>query len=212
MLDDEAAASGANFLSVTAFEAAKARRARGKGVAERTFNNMLSSQAMCFNIFAPLARDLELAARVLGQVIPGVREVAGIEIEYTPSNDIFDDQTGRGGVDCDVLIDATLNGGTAVIAIETKLRRAGVQSLRFLPAGPSCQAPGGLPGRHRARGRVRGLFVLGAQGVPLLGPHLGRRQSPSRCVAGAGLPLCGAVVAALGQSHPCPRRGQAPRR
>jgi len=100
---------------------ARERDAAGKGVTERTFRNMLSSQAMAFNIFAPLANDLSLASRVLGAFIPELTAVRSITIEYTPAVDLFRDQSGLGGVDCDLLIEATLLGEVeAIVVIETK--------------------------------------------------------------------------------------------
>lgn len=120
-LGQEAAAQGANFIVPEAFDAAKKRDSERKGVGARTFENMLSSQAMCFNLFAPLNHDKLLAARVLRQFVPWLARVDAIHIEYTPSNEIFGDQTGLGGVDCDVLIEATSDNGTAaVIVLETK--------------------------------------------------------------------------------------------
>jgi len=47
LLTAEAADAGANFVVPAAFTAAQARQTAGKGVARRTFDNMLSSQAMC---------------------------------------------------------------------------------------------------------------------------------------------------------------------
>ena len=120
-LCEDAVAHGANFVVPEAFEAAQKRDNAGKGVGARTFKNMLSSQAMCFNLFAPLANDMPLAARVLRSFLPWLGRVDAIHIEYTPSNEIFGDQTGLGGVDCDVLIEGTLNDGDgAVIVLETK--------------------------------------------------------------------------------------------
>lgn len=120
-LDPSAADTGANFVVPEAFQAAKSRQAQGKGVGDRTFTNMLASQAMCFNIFAPLAEDRELAALVLKRFFPGITLVERIHIEYTPSTEIFRDQSGLAGVDCDVLIDAVWEDGEkAVMTIETK--------------------------------------------------------------------------------------------
>gem|GEM_PF-670072 len=45
--------------------------------------NLKSSQVACFNILFPLSLDLNLAARVLKPVLPGVREVQAIDFEYT---------------------------------------------------------------------------------------------------------------------------------
>lgn len=73
--------------------AAVRRRDAGQGVAERTFQNMPSSQAMCFNPFAPLADDTDLATAVLGPFLPGLVRVDAIAIEHTPAADVFGDQT-----------------------------------------------------------------------------------------------------------------------
>lgn len=119
-LSDEAADAGANFVHPVAHAAARARAAAGKGVGDRTFFNMLSSQAMCFNLFAPLAADLELAGAVLGPLLPGLRQVRSISIEHTPAADLFGDQRGQGGVDCDLLIEAEGEAGPEIIVVETK--------------------------------------------------------------------------------------------
>ena len=120
-LDGESADAGRNFVIPTAHEAARERAAAGKGVAPRTFTNMLSSQAMCFNIFAPLAVDPGLATEVLSPLIPGLIAVRSITIEHTPPKTIFLDQTGLAGVDCDVLIEAGwCDGESAIIVVETK--------------------------------------------------------------------------------------------
>lgn len=90
-------------------------------MAARTFDNMLASQAMCFNLFAPLAQDTNLAARILRGFVAGLEAVKRIHFEYTPAGDLFGDQSGRGGVDCDVLVEATWSDGEdAVVTIETK--------------------------------------------------------------------------------------------
>ena len=120
-LDQAGADSGKNFLLPRAFTAALERQASGKGVAARTFENMLSSQAMCFNIFQPLGADPELAVRVLSQFFPSLASVTNIIIEHTPDKNIFRDQSGKGGVDCDVLIEgADANNNRLVIVVETK--------------------------------------------------------------------------------------------
>jgi hypothetical protein len=41
--------------------------------------------------------------------------------EYTPPNEVFGDQTGQGGVDCDLLVEGVSSDGAGVVvAIETK--------------------------------------------------------------------------------------------
>ncbi len=120
LLSDAAADEGANFVVEEAFAAALERQRAGKGVGRRTFNNMLSSQAMCFNVFAPLASRLDLATAVLEPFIDGLVEVTAIHIEHTPDGDVFRDQSGRGGVDCDVLIEGRTMEGAVVQVVETK--------------------------------------------------------------------------------------------
>lgn len=117
----DAAEAGRNFVLPEAFEDARARADAGKGVAPRTFENMLSSQAMCFNVFAPLRRRCSLAAEALRPLVPGLAEVRSITIEYTPPKDVFRDQSGRGGVDCDLFIEGTnTDGARMVVVVETK--------------------------------------------------------------------------------------------
>lgn len=121
LLTTAAARDGKNFVSGESFSAARTRRDAGKGVAWRTFDNMLSSQAMAFNIFAPLNARLDLAARSLEGFIPGLASVNSITIEHTPAADVFGDQTGLGGVDCDLLIEGINTRGEQLLCvIETK--------------------------------------------------------------------------------------------
>lgn len=120
ILDQGAAGMGANFVLGEAHRAAQARQAAGKGVAARTFENMLSSQAMCFNVFAPLVERLDIAAEVLRPFIHGLTSVTALRIEHTPDLRVFRDQTGLGGVDCDILIEGTTTSGKLVQVVETK--------------------------------------------------------------------------------------------
>jgi hypothetical protein len=156
ILDEQAAAAGRNFILSQSHHAARDRASRGKGVADRTFNNMLSSQAMCFNVFAPLADDLDLAYEVLQPFLPGLRAVHNINFEYTPPNDVFGDQTGLGGVDCDLLVEAELQDGAgAVVTIETKFVEPEFSICGFRRPGrkakgqPVC--PDGVPVRANPR-------------------------------------------------------------
>ena len=99
-------------------------RAKGrKGVDKsRTLVNMLSSQAMCFNIFGNLRtpEGLLVAATALRRFVPTIRDVKQIHLEYTPDKDVFGDQSGLGGVDCDVLIEYSTEHGGGLLSIETK--------------------------------------------------------------------------------------------
>ena len=52
---------------------------------DRLKNNLLSSQALCFNAFAPLACDPALATRVLHELLPGLmEEVTHVLFETSP--------------------------------------------------------------------------------------------------------------------------------
>lgn len=131
----EAADGGSNFVLDEAFRAAQERRDAGKGVAQRTFDNMLSSQAMCFNLFAPLSTRLELATEVLAPFIDDLLKITAIHIEHTPAGDVFNDQTGRGGVDCDVLVEGQTARGSLVQVIETKFVEPEFSICGFRKAG-----------------------------------------------------------------------------
>ena len=132
MLTPAAAAKGSNFVIAEAFDAAVQRDAAGKGVGSRTFGNMLSSQAMCFNIFAPLADRPEMAAAILRTLMPDLDSVESISIEYTPEPEALGDQSKHGGVDCDVLIEATMSDGERLVwVIETKFVEPGLVRVGF---------------------------------------------------------------------------------
>ena len=136
LLDDSATAEGRNFVVDVAHQAALERRAAGKGVAARTFENMLSSQAMCLNVFAPLANEPLLAASALRPFFPGLRTIESIEIEHTPAAEVFGDQSGRGGVDCDVLIEARdAQDAPWTIVMETKFVEPEFSICGFRKAG-----------------------------------------------------------------------------
>ncbi len=51
----------------------------------RIFNNLLSSQPLCFNLFAELKVDLQLASKVFNALSPDrIKKVTKIEFEYSP--------------------------------------------------------------------------------------------------------------------------------
>ncbi|UPU37821.1 hypothetical protein M1B72_08970 [Geomonas paludis] len=150
-LDAEASAAGKNFVLPICHAAARAGDGQGKGVGERTFTNMLSSQAMCFNIFEPLNQDKDLCRRVLKEFIPEITEVRTISIEYTPDNGIFQDQSVRGGVDCDVLLEAVgADGNAMVIVIETKFVEPEFSACGYKKAGRKVVCPNDVPVKQAA--------------------------------------------------------------
>ncbi len=98
MLTREDGAKGLNFLTPEIFEVAKCRVEEEQGVVEefRLIHNMLSSQPMCFNLFAPMVKDHELARRVFSQILPGrVKEIVDVKIEHAPEpvSEYLDDRT-----------------------------------------------------------------------------------------------------------------------
>ena len=105
---------------------------------------MLASQTMAFNLLGPLAADLDLASLVLAPLLPGVSRIRSIAFEHTPDAEVFGDQSALGGVDCDVLIEATSSDGRpVVIAIETKFvekefSRCGHRTSAKAKAGRAC--------------------------------------------------------------------------
>jgi hypothetical protein len=87
MLTPEDGAAGHNFLNADIAKLAEERIAEGHGTLDsyRLRHNMLSSQPMCFNVFGPLAADLDLAAELLDQLVPEtVSKVTRIAFEWAP--------------------------------------------------------------------------------------------------------------------------------
>ena len=125
ILTDPDAQLGMNFLPsyrAAIMDALQRRNEDGKGIdLDRTTKNMLSSQAMCFNLFVPLALDKAFAAKCLNGIIGDVSIVRSIQIEFTPPNKVFHDQTLLSGVDCDALIVYQKRDGCHALAVvETK--------------------------------------------------------------------------------------------
>ena len=81
----------ANYLTpevrqVVQREVLDPEKSRGKFYGSpRIFNHLLSSQPLCFNLFAELRSDLPLASRALAQMTRGrLSEVTAIEFEWSP--------------------------------------------------------------------------------------------------------------------------------
>jgi PD-(D/E)XK nuclease superfamily protein len=81
----------ANFLtetirSVVRKEVLDPERSRGKLYGQpRIFNDLLSSQPLCFNLFGELQRDLALASRALRRLTSGrIARVTAIGFEHSP--------------------------------------------------------------------------------------------------------------------------------
>jgi len=137
-LHPDDACNGYNFLPAMRSEilsALKLRAAKGKGIdLDRTRKNLLSSQALCFNLFIPLNKNKELASRLFKRLLRNndAEITDDIILEYTPSNSIFGDQSAVGGVDCDALvIYQTSPRQRGLIVVETKYVETGFSICGF---------------------------------------------------------------------------------
>lgn len=86
---------------------------------DRLLRNMLGSQTMCFNLFTPLALDLDLAFRLLSVLpnAPDMKRVKKVVIEFAPRPALLNDKTSH-----DTFVEYEgQNGKIGFIAIETKL-------------------------------------------------------------------------------------------
>ena len=86
----------------------------------RIFNNLLSSQPLCFNLFGELQQDLFLATKVINELVPGgVKEVTAIEFEYSPGRGDERYTGDRSAFDVYVLY-TTVKDGKGFLGIEVK--------------------------------------------------------------------------------------------
>lgn len=124
ILDAKAALAGRNFLTPaihTYVRHSLIMREEGAAMDEqRLFANALSSMPMSFNLFAPLALDLQLATAVFRSLLPGfVASVEEIRFETSPGRRearFLDD-----GTAFDLAVEViTPNGEHATVFIETK--------------------------------------------------------------------------------------------
>lgn len=89
ILSAEAANAGRNFLSLAIHRLALREWLLCEDGAcideERLFGNALSSMPLVFNLFGPLALDLDLASSVFSRLLPGfVRTVERVQFETSP--------------------------------------------------------------------------------------------------------------------------------
>lgn len=139
LLSPEAAEAGHNFVHPAALAAVRERAAAGRGIhRERTFANMLSSQAMSFNVFAPLATPdgLPVAALLLRRFVPDIASVTSIRFEVTPPPELFRDSADCSGVCCDLIIEYTSDtGSSGLIAVENMFVETEFCTCAFRSAG-----------------------------------------------------------------------------
>ena len=111
-----------NFLDKYAIKAVQdtlnKRDTASKGMISesRLYNNLLSSQPLCFNFFGRLKYNLPLATSVLKQFYPEIAEVKNILFEFAPNMSSNNDNSAH-----DVAIEFTsLDGGKGLIGLECK--------------------------------------------------------------------------------------------
>lgn len=133
LLSDTDGGAGKNFYSEAIFHVVKDRIDAGPGVEpNRCKCNLLSSQPMAFNLFAPLCLDSQLAIALLNPVLPGGVRAAKVYFEYSPGPDAADPANDRSyrphlsylgdHTSFDVAINyITLSGDNAFAGIEVKL-------------------------------------------------------------------------------------------
>ena len=116
----------ANYLSPTIREVVRQEVenpiiAKGKLYGRpRIYNNLLSSQPLCFNLFAKLKRDLVLASQVLSNISGGrIAEVTAIEFEHSPGRSDERYTGDRSAFDVYVTY-LTTDGGRGFIGVEVK--------------------------------------------------------------------------------------------
>jgi hypothetical protein len=131
-----------NFLTEQVREVVRAEvrnplASKGKVyIKPRIFNNLLSSQPLCFNLFGELTYDLALASALVEGLSDGrFTDVTGIAFEYSPGR--RDARYLNDGSAFDVFIRCrNASGGSSFIAVEVKYHEnligtAGAHKLRY---------------------------------------------------------------------------------
>jgi hypothetical protein len=142
--------AGLNFLTpaiaFTAWREVVHRELNAVYDIDRFRQNLLSSQPLCFNAFAPLKRDRDLATRVFAELLPGfMAEVTDVLFEHSPSR-------GHPALTADhTAFDLCIRGRTATgqrafIALELKYAEAMNETSRPLHA------------RYDELAKISGLF------------------------------------------------------
>lgn len=122
MLRQRDGEAGRNFITPEIADIARKRVAQGTGAVEpfRLFNNMLSSQPMCFNLFGPLVTNAELATRLINRIVPeNVTDVGLVALEWAPepADEYLGDSTAF-----DAYVEySTADGRRCALGVETKL-------------------------------------------------------------------------------------------
>jgi len=84
----------------------------------RIFNDLLSSQPLCFNLFGELHLDLDLASKIFQRILGQAVDVSGIEFEHSPGRG--DPRFTADGSAFDVLVSYEVGGMKGFVGIEVK--------------------------------------------------------------------------------------------
>ena len=134
-----AKSSGANFLTerirlLAANEIAAAKASKALFDEGRMWENMLSSQPLCFNLFGELSFDMEAATTCFKKLFPDrVGRVTSVKFEYSPGRG--DTQYTGDRSAFDVFVEYERDGRTGFIGIEVKY----AESLREEPTKKSAE-------------------------------------------------------------------------
>lgn len=150
-LGRDAARAGRNFLSPEIHALVRREllmREEGAAIDEdRLFGNALSSMPLTFNLFGPMALDLNLATAALRQLLPGfVHQVTGFIFEHSPGR--RQERFLNDGTAFDLAIRViTPEGEEGIVYVETKYSED--------MTGPAAR----LRDRYDEVSRAVGLFV-----------------------------------------------------
>lgn len=152
-LSRDASRAGLNFMSPEIHAFCRRElilRESGASIdEERLFGNALSSMPMSYNLFAPMALDLNLATAVFKRLLPEfVQEVTDFKFEHSPSRERKKGEWLEDGSAFDIAITViTREGEEGTIFIETKYS----EDL----SGPAAR----LRDRYDDVSRASGLYV-----------------------------------------------------
>jgi len=116
--------------------------------APRIYDNLLTSQALCFNLFGELQQDLGLASRAVGRLVGDMDlKVTGVEFEYSPGRS--DPRFTNDRSAFDVFVTYLSGGG-----------RRGFFGIEVKYAESLNDGPARLRARYADVARAMGCFVL----------------------------------------------------
>ena len=130
LISATAASAGRNFLSANVAHLAAYEmvyQERGALIDQRRlFSNLLSSAPLALNLFAPLRFDLDLAARVVRNLIPGIdlAHVQEVRFETSPGRDQPALTADKTAWDVAIIYERT-DGEKGLLAIEQKYSESG---------------------------------------------------------------------------------------